>query len=93
MRDGRVAWCYNLAVIRLTAHSTGMIAERGILIEWITEVLSQPDYQTADPNDVQLTRSFQKISAANGRILRVVHRRDGNDILVITAHFDGGARR
>jgi hypothetical protein len=80
-------------VIRLTTHATEMMAERGILHDWVVETVNHPDYRTADPRDVQLTRSFRKILSAQGRMLRVVHRPDGADTLVITAHFDRGARR
>jgi len=80
-------------VIRLTTHATEMMAERGILLDWVVETVNQPDYCTADSRDVQLTRSFRKILPAQGRMLRVVHRQDGADILVITAHFDRGAKR
>jgi hypothetical protein len=42
--------------------------------------------------DPTLTRSFKAIGEAGGRILRVVHRGDGNDIAVVTVHFDRDAK-
>ena len=44
-----------------------------------------------DPRDPTLTRSFKAIPNFGHRVLRVVHRPDGDDILVITAHLDRGA--
>jgi hypothetical protein len=79
-------------MIRLTAHAEDMIAERGIALAWVEAAVMQPDLRVPDPRDPALTRSFRKILLAEGRILRVVHRPDGVDVLVITAHFDRGVR-
>jgi hypothetical protein len=46
-----------------------------------------------DPKDVALTRSFTAIPEFGNRVVRVVHRPDGPDIVVVTAHWDRGARR
>jgi hypothetical protein len=79
-------------VMRLTAHAEDMITERSIAMEWILAALSHPDSQSPDPRDPTLTRSYCKISSAGERILRVVHRADGPDTLVITAFFDRGIK-
>jgi len=42
--------------------------------------------------DVGVTLSFRAIPEFGGRVLRVAHRSDGDDVLVITAFFDRGAR-
>jgi cyanate lyase len=44
---------------------------------------------TTDP---ALSRSYKVIPEFGNRVLRVVHRRDGDDIFVVTAHWDGGAK-
>lgn len=79
--------------IRLTAHAAEMLGDREIAFDWVRETLEAPDREEPDPRNPWLTRSFRAIPEAEGRILRVVHRRDGADVLVITAHFDRGARR
>jgi hypothetical protein len=79
--------------VRFTAHAATWIAERGIEPGWIESVLQAPAWQAADPLDPSLTRSFGPVEPAGGRLLRFVHRDDGHDILVVTAHSDCGARR
>jgi len=78
-------------MIRFTAHAEDMIDVRRIERRWVIATLSQPTFSVADPHDMTLTRSFRSIPEAGGRILRVVHRPSGDDIVVVTAHFDRGA--
>jgi hypothetical protein len=56
-------------------------------------VIAAPDRTEADPRNPSLTRSFKAVAAFGNRVLRVVHQPDGDDILVVTARFDRGARR
>ncbi|HET9018296.1 MAG TPA: DUF4258 domain-containing protein [Acetobacteraceae bacterium] len=79
-------------MIRLTVHVQRRIVERRIALAWIESAVSAPDWTSPDP-DPALSRSFKTIPDAGGRVLRVVHRPDGPDILIVTAHFDRGARR
>ena len=79
-------------MIRLTKHAAESIEKRGIALEWIERTLEMPDFARPDPRDRTLTRSFKGIAEAGGRILRVVHRPEGNDILIATVHFDRGAK-
>lgn len=65
---------------------------REIDLAWVEETLVSPTTVTRDPRDGALQRSFRAIEAAAGRVLRVVHRRDGDDIVVVTAFFDRGAK-
>jgi len=51
-----------------------------------------PDFNAIDPGDPTLMRSFKAIDEACGRILRVVHRAEGNDTVIVTVHFDRDAR-
>ena len=69
-----------------------MMATRGIAVEWVAATVAQPDHRQIDPGDPTLTRSLKAIDAMGGRVLRVVHRPDGDDMLVVTAFFDRGAR-
>jgi hypothetical protein len=79
-------------VIRLHDHAVLRLAERRVSRTWVEATVAAPDWTAPDPDDPQVTRAFRLIPEAQGRILRVAHRPDGADILVITAFFDRGAR-
>jgi hypothetical protein len=66
--------------------------KRVLTLESIERTLAAPDFTKPDPNDPTLTRSFKAINEAGGRILRVVHRPEENDIVIATAHFDRDAK-
>ena len=73
-------------------HAIERMAARGIARHWVEAALASPDWEV--PNGRPgVTRTFQAIAEAGGRILRVVHRHDGADIVVITALFDRNARQ
>jgi hypothetical protein len=80
-------------MIRLTKHAREAIDARKLDCAWIEAALHAPDFVDADPRHPERTRSFKAIAQCGGRVLRVVHRPEGNDIVVITVHFDRGARR
>ncbi len=75
----------------LSAHACVVIQERGLALEWVERTLQAPDATGPDPSQPGLTRSFKRIEEAGGRVIRVVHRPQGSDMLVITAFFDRGA--
>ena len=77
-------------MLRLTGHATQRLRERGIALAWVEAAVGSPDWISADA-DPALTRSFKVIDEFGGRVLRVVHRADGPDIVVITALFDRSA--
>jgi hypothetical protein len=77
-------------MIKLSKHAEEAVGVRQIALAWIEATIAEPDHTEPDPNRPNRTRSFKAISEFGGRFLRVVHRPDGNDILVITAHFDRG---
>lgn len=80
-------------MIRFHPHAVIRIAERHLRPEWVEAAIIAPDWTAPDPDDPSVTRAFCAISQAHGRVLRVAHRRDGNDILVLTAFFDRGAKK
>jgi hypothetical protein len=53
--------------------------------------VSAPDWIESDPRHPDRIRSYKAIAEHGGRVLRVVHRPEGDDILIITVHFDRGA--
>lgn len=79
-------------VVILSAHAREAIAVRKLRREWVEHTVLEPDRANPDPQAPGLTRSYRAIAEAGGRVLRVVHRPKGSDILVVTAFFDRGAR-
>ena len=80
-------------MIRFTKHAQEAIRVRDIAIEWIEAAVTAPDRIKPDPHHPDRTRSYKAIAEDGARVLRVVHRPDGDDIVIITVHFDRGARR
>jgi len=80
-------------MIRLTRHAQLRIQRRSLPLAWVEATVISPDHLVPDTDDPTLTRSYKAIPEAGNRVLRVVHRPEGADILVITAHFDRGALR
>jgi len=80
-------------MIRLTKHAQEAIEVREITLGWIEATVNSPDFVQADPRHPERQRSYKGIAEYGGRVLRVVHRPEGDDIVVITVHFDRGARR
>lgn len=77
----------------LSVHAAEGLAVRKLHLEWLERTIQFPERTGPDPRDHTLIRSYRAIPEAGGRMLRVVHRAAGPDILVVTAFFDRGARR
>ncbi len=77
--------------MKLSLHVETRIRQRGLKLVWIEATVSAPG-KVAPDKDPALTQSFRAIPDRGGRILKVVHRPDGDDTFVVTAHFDRGAR-
>jgi Domain of unknown function (DUF4258) len=80
-------------MIRLTKHAQEAISVRDIAVDWIETTLSAPDWVEPDPRHLDRTRSYKAIAEYGARALRVVHRPEGDDIVITTVHFDRGAGR
>ena len=80
-------------MIVLSRHTEREMHARGITRAYIEAVLAGPAYTTPDTKDPTLVRAFGPIAAFGNRVLRVVYRRRGDDIFVVTATWDRGARR
>jgi len=78
-------------MIRLSKHIADEMGNRGIRLDYIEAALAAPDRVMTDPTDPALRRSFNVIPQFANRVLRVVHRPDGDDIFVVPAHWDRGA--
>ncbi|HUC17774.1 MAG TPA: DUF4258 domain-containing protein [Acetobacteraceae bacterium] len=77
----------------LSIHAAEGLKVRNLQLDWIEHTIRAPERTGPDPRQPDLTRSYRVIPEAGGRVLRVVHRLHGDDILVVTAFFDRGARR
>jgi hypothetical protein len=80
-------------MIRFTKHAREAISVRDIAIDWIEAGVSAPDWIEPDPRHPDRTRSYKAIAEYGARVLRVAHRPEGEDIVIITVHFYRGARR
>ena len=79
-------------MIKLSKHAADEMGGRGILQSHIEAALASPDRIAQDATDPTLSRSYKAIPEFANRVLRVVHRSGGNDIFVVTAHWDRGAK-
>jgi hypothetical protein len=80
-------------MILLSKHAAEQMQERRISVVWVEAAIAAPDWREADPNFPERTRSYRAEPEFGGRMLRVVHRPEGDDVMVITVHFDRTARR
>jgi hypothetical protein len=78
-------------MIRYLPHALEALAKRDLKPEWIAETIGQPDWTEPDAIHPGRVLSFKAISDFKGRILRVVHWRDGDDIVVLTVYPDRDA--
>ena len=78
--------------IHLSSHAAEAMQLRGLDPAWIAATVTDPDWTEPDPRPERM-RSYKAIAAFGGRVLRVVHRPAADGVMVITAHFDRGARR
>ena len=80
-------------MIKLTIHAGRRMRQYGIERAWVLAAVASPDWTAPDPRQPGVTRAFKAVPERAGRILRVAHRPDGTDVLVLSAHFDRGAKR
>lgn len=74
-------------------HAAEMLNERGIAPEWVERAIFVPDMIEADPRHADRTRAFKALPERDGRVLRVVYIRSGEDYRVITLFLDRSRRR
>ena len=83
---------YSKRMIVLTKHIAREMANRRITLDFIERAIATPQRCTPDPNDSALTRSYKTIPEFGDRVLRVVHRPEGDNIKIVTVHWDRGAK-
>jgi Domain of unknown function (DUF4258) len=79
-------------MVKLSKHTADEMEERSILLSYIEAALTSPDRVARDATDPALSRSYKVIPEFGNRVIRVIHRPDGGDIFVVTAHWDRGAK-
>lgn len=80
-------------MIRYTRHAWEAMQARRISSVWAQQTILAPDLTDADLCHPERLRSYKAIAALGGRVLRLAHRRTGEDMTVITAYFASGVRR
>ncbi|MCF3947769.1 DUF4258 domain-containing protein [Acidiphilium iwatense] len=78
-------------MIRYLPHAEEALAKRGIKRDWVAAAIERPDWTDTDPAKPSRTRSYKAIDEIDGRILRVVHWPEDDDIVVLTAYPDRDA--
>ncbi|BFL65235.1 hypothetical protein HVIM_03232 [Roseomonas mucosa] len=78
--------------IRFTRHALDAMERRAIPAEWVEKTISAPDAIEPDPAGGGLLRAWRALPEAGGRSLRVVHRHEDPDIVVVvvTVFLDRG---
>lgn len=79
------------AEIEYGVHAASQMSERRISHEWVAQTLRAPEFVRQDKRDAAVKLSFRRIAEFGDRWLRVVHRRNGKRIHVVTAFFDRNA--
>lgn len=73
--------------IRFTRHALDAMERRSIPAEWVEKTISAPDAIEPDPAGGDLLRAWRALPEADGRSLRVVHRHEDPDIVVVVTVF------
>jgi hypothetical protein len=63
-----------------------------LFLSWVEATVVARDWTAPDPREQGVTRSFKAIPERGARVMRVAHRLDGADVLVLSAFFDKGAK-
>ncbi len=78
----------------LTEHVRERLRKRPIIrMEWIERVIEAPERVASDLVDSELEHRLSRIQECEGRVLRVIVRKQTNPIRVITCYFDRKMRR
>ncbi|MGE0502678.1 MAG: DUF4258 domain-containing protein [Rhizobiaceae bacterium] len=79
--------------IRYTRHAETVLEERKINRDWVETTLFTPDWDSIDPAAPEITRRYRPVPERDGRILRVVFVETPDEIRILSAYFDRGARK
>lgn len=75
-------------------HARESLRKRPVIrMEWIEQVLKQPQLVEIDTVDAELEHRLGHIEEYDGRVLRVIAKKDTNLLRIITFYFDRRMRR
>ena len=78
----------------LSVHAQESWHKRSVVrMEWIEQVLSQPQLVEIDSVDAELEHRLGSIQEYDGRVLRVIVKKNTTPLRVITFYFDRTMRR
>ena len=73
----------------LTEHARKSLRKRPtIQMEWIERALAEPEHVEPDRFDFELEHRLRSIPEYEGRVLRVIVKKQTNPLRVITCYFD-----
>ena len=72
----------------LTKHAEERIAERGINLEWVKQVLSNPEQIDPDKEDPEVLHALGVVPEYGGRVLRVMYNQTVTPWRIVSVHFD-----
>ncbi|MCP9471974.1 MAG: DUF4258 domain-containing protein [Nitrospira sp.] len=78
----------------LSEHARESWRKRPVIrMEWIEEVLRQPQLVEKDSVDAELEHRLGRIQEYDGRVLRVIVKKNTTPLRIITFYFDRKMRR
>jgi hypothetical protein len=79
--------------LRYSHHAETVMRERGLDPSWVEATVRRPDWSTGDPGNAGVERRYRTIEAIEGRVLRVVCVEASDEIRIVSAFVDRGARK
>jgi hypothetical protein len=78
----------------LTEHARESLRKRSVIRkEWVEHVVRYPERVNIDAVDSTLEHRLGRISEYEGRVVRVIVKKDTNPLRIITFYFDRRMRR
>jgi len=79
--------------IRYPAHALTAMRERELEASWVERTVHDPDWTQPDPVHPEVDRRFRTVPERDGRVLRVAVVETPEEIRIVTAFLDRGARK
>ncbi|MCQ4630992.1 DUF4258 domain-containing protein [Shinella sp. CPCC 100929] len=79
--------------LRYSLHAETVMRERKLDPAWIEATVRAPEWRLSDPSGPEVERRYRAIEALDGRILRVVCVEASDEVRIISAFIDRGARK
>ena len=79
--------------LRYSRHAETVMRERKLDPAWVEAAVHSPEWRMQDPAGAGAERRYRAIPALDGRVLRVVCVEANDEIRIISAFIDRGARK